>query len=110
MILAVEADEEVLNLVTGNIIGKVQIPKEDRKSKPRCTQEGCNYVLECLPCRKQGKRRQYYGVTLDVDTREVRNTQRRLMKVSPPTHWLSTSRRIMEAGNRKPALGSSQHI
>ena len=32
-------------------------------SLPGCTSEGCNYVIECLPCRKQGKRRRYYGET-----------------------------------------------
>ena len=34
--------------------GEVKISKEDRKSLPGCTKEGCNYVLECLKCRKEG--------------------------------------------------------
>ena len=35
--------------------GKVKISKEDRKSLLGCTKEGCKYVLECLPCRQEGK-------------------------------------------------------
>ena len=35
--------------------------KEDCKSLPGCTTEGCNYAIECLGCRRQGVKRRYYG-------------------------------------------------
>ena len=38
-------------------------PKEDTRSLPGCTSEGCNYVIECLQCRREGIKRRYYGET-----------------------------------------------
>ena len=42
---------------------KVTWKGEDRKSLHGCTSEGCNFVIECLTCRREGKRRRYYGET-----------------------------------------------
>ena len=36
---------------------------EEKKSLPGCTNEGCNYVIECLTCRKAGTARRYFGET-----------------------------------------------
>ena len=37
--------------------------KEDKISLPSCTTEGTNYCIECLTCRKEGRRRIYLGET-----------------------------------------------
>ena len=69
LILGAEAEEEALKQVCGEE-GKPENNKEGRKktaeerrSLPGCTTEGCNYVIECLPCRKAGITRRYYGET-----------------------------------------------
>ena len=38
-------------------------PREDIRSLPGCTSEGCNYVLQCLQYRREGIKRRYYGET-----------------------------------------------
>ena len=58
-----------MRLVCGNVEGqtgetkKGSWPKDDCRSLPGCTGEGCNYVIECLSCRKAGLKRRYYGET-----------------------------------------------
>ena len=44
--------------------GNVPLPrpsKEDTRSSPKYTTEGIEYVLECWPCRVQGRKFQYIG-------------------------------------------------
>ena len=64
-ILGAEEEEDTLKLVCeqGETQETGKKTKEDRRSLPGCTQEGCNYVIECLPCRKAGKSRRYNGET-----------------------------------------------
>ena len=38
-----------------------KVKREDRKSLPSCTGEGMNYILECVTCRNQERRRAYLG-------------------------------------------------
>ena len=67
--LAKEEEEEALRLVAngedpGNVQNKAKKAKQDsRKSLPSCTSEGSNYILECISCRGQDKRRVYLGET-----------------------------------------------
>ena len=65
MTLGAEQEEDALRMADGvkDDIKIVRWPKEDYRSLPGCTQEGCNYVIECLKCRKEGLRRRYYGET-----------------------------------------------
>ena len=68
-LLGAEKEEESLRLVCGNVEGqtgetkKGSWLKDDCRSLPGCTGEGCNYVIECLSCRKAGLKRRYYGET-----------------------------------------------
>ena len=67
-LLGAEAEEESLRQVCGEVgdqESKEERKKtaEDRRSLPGCTTEGCNYIIECLPCRKAGIPRRYYGET-----------------------------------------------
>ena len=66
-ILGEEAEQDAVSLVVGDKEKEEQKvtkwPKEDTRSLPGCTSEGCNYVIECLQCRKQGLKRRYYGET-----------------------------------------------
>ena len=66
LLLGAEAEEEALRKVCGE--EEKQENKEGRKktaeyrrSLPGYTTEGCNYVVECLPCSKAGIIRRYYG-------------------------------------------------
>ena len=61
-ILAAEAEQEALQLTSkeGNC---TQRNREDSISLPSCTKEGANYSLECLTCRREGRRRVYLGET-----------------------------------------------
>ena len=52
--------ENVDSLSLSRLFGRT---REDRKLLPGCTSEGCNYVIECLTCRREGRRRRYYGET-----------------------------------------------
>ena len=36
---------------------------EDKIALPSCTTEGVNYVLECMACRNQERKRTYFGDT-----------------------------------------------
>ena len=38
-----------------------EIKVEDTKALSNCSREGCNYVIDCVTCRKEGKVRRYYG-------------------------------------------------
>ena len=66
-ILGAEAEQDAVNLVIGDREEEKEElkvnkwPKDDTRSLPGCTSEGCNYVIECLQCRKQGLKRRYYG-------------------------------------------------
>ena len=63
-ILAAEKEQEALAMVTGETElekDKIKWPRKDCRSLPGCTGEGINYTLECLPCRKNGVKRWYYG-------------------------------------------------
>ena len=69
LILGAGAEEEALKQVYGeegkpenNKEGMKKTAKEGR-SLPGCTNEGGNYVIECLPCRKAGIVRRYFGET-----------------------------------------------
>ena len=66
-VLGAEAEQDAVTLVVGDKEGEEhkikKWPKEDTRSLPGCTFEGCNYVIECLQCRKQGLKRRYYGET-----------------------------------------------
>ena len=65
-ILAAEKADEALAMVTGETDpGNVKFkwPRKDCRSIPGCTGEGVNYTLECLPCRKKGIKRWYFGET-----------------------------------------------
>ena len=56
------AVQQVCGLQDGTSDGKTAVwPKEDCRSLPGCTKEGCNYVIECLECRKRGIKRRYSG-------------------------------------------------
>ena len=78
VILASEAKEEAVKLVCGEegkegtLDGVSEGRKdnqgrkksaEERKSLTCCTKEGCNYIIECLTCRKAGAARRYFGET-----------------------------------------------
>ena len=39
----------------------VRRSQEDKVAIPSCTAEGMNYSLECVPCRKAGRKRIYLG-------------------------------------------------
>ena len=64
-ILGAEEEKEALRMVAqGQEEQKTATwPREDTRSLPGCTSEGCNYVLECLHCRNEGIKRRYYGET-----------------------------------------------
>ena len=51
-------------MVTGNVHNQEitrKRPHKERQAKLSCTGEGINYIIECIGCRKAGKRRVYYG-------------------------------------------------
>ena len=64
-ILGAEREKAALELVGGSQGGETQReastswPKEDCRSISGYTKEGCNYVIECLECRRQGVKRRY---------------------------------------------------
>ena len=62
-ILAMEEVEESLKMADCNRQDEVTIrrSKEEKVAVPTCTREGINYSLECVTCRKLGKRSVYYG-------------------------------------------------
>ena len=62
MIIGAEKEEETAAMVTGESKPSKR-PKEDMIALPGCTEEGVNYSLECLRCRKGDIRRQYLGET-----------------------------------------------
>ena len=52
-ILGEEAEKDAIKLVVGDKNKTeeqkvIKWPKEDTRSLPGCTSEGCNYVIECL--------------------------------------------------------------
>ena len=57
VIIGAEKEEETAAMVTGES-KPTKKPKEDMLALPGCTEEGVNYSLECLQCRKEGVRRQ----------------------------------------------------
>ena len=58
-ILGAEEEEAALKMADGDQEDQrtARWPREDIRSLPGCTSEGCNYVLECLQCRKDGIKR-----------------------------------------------------
>lgn len=58
------ASEEALRPLPGP--GQPAAPRpsrEDTMALPKCTTEGIGYVIECWPCRLQGKTYRYIGET-----------------------------------------------
>lgn len=61
--LAWEADEEAIQILSleGTPIKKTK--SDDRLSLPSCTSEGRNYILECITCRKEDRKKVCLGET-----------------------------------------------
>ena len=61
MVLAKDSEKEALDLVAGEC--KPGTATKDKRALPSCTGEGRNYVVECLPCRRKGIQKMYFGET-----------------------------------------------
>ena len=53
-----EKEYQAIVAITGQTEGKVTIAKKEQVALPGCTREGIVYILECLTCRKEGRKRQ----------------------------------------------------
>ena len=58
-LLGEEELEDILKMRDGEPVQKKK--QEDKVALPSCTAEGINYVIECMKCRINGIRRQYFG-------------------------------------------------
>ena len=80
MLLAKENEEETLRMagyrLPGDTEGKESESQpnqpsngkkvrkaEDKVALPSCTTESVNYIIECMACRKQDRKRVYHGET-----------------------------------------------
>ena len=64
--LTAEEVEEAIQMVARGKNPENPVKKskrEDRKSLPSCMGESMNYILECIICRNQDRRRAYLGET-----------------------------------------------
>ena len=57
LFLAQEEKEETLARVGKEGKSKSSTSRKDKMAKPSCTAEGINYVIECVACRKEGRKR-----------------------------------------------------
>ena len=51
-----------MDLVEGKV-NKPGAATKDKRALPSCTGESKNYVVECLPCRRNGVQKLYFGET-----------------------------------------------
>ena len=101
-----EKEDKAVGAATGEMEGKeaiMKMPKKEQIALPGCTAEGIVYILECLTCRHQGRKRQYVGETSRSGYQRGKEHRREVEK-EVATHPMTLHFQEEHSGNQQETV------